>query len=185
MNKIFQMMLVLFLLMTSSFPAAAKLNIFPKPRYIPVLSFYSADGKAHKLSDFKSDLLMVVIWSRSCGPCISEMKNLNHFATKMKNRGIQVILISPEKDWKTTDERRLFMKKIGAPDLVNYLDRQGHFIDGMGIRSTPTTILVNRENEEIGQITGLVRWDDSDVERYILKLQKQSSEELNKRESAD
>lgn len=185
MNKILQMILVLCGLMLYSMVANAKLNIFPHPRYIPTLSFYSPDGKAHKLADFNADLLLAVVWSRSCGPCISELQNLNTFANKMKNRGIQVILISPEKEWKTMEERRLFMQRFGAPDLVNYLDRRGNFIDGMGIRSTPTTIMVNRKHEEIGQITGNVKWDDSKVERYMLKLKKESLEKLNDGKSAD
>ena len=83
------------------------------------------------------------------------------------------------------EERRLFMQRYGAPDLVNYLDRRGSFFDGMGIRSTPTAILVNRNHEEVGQITGNVKWDDPDVERYMLKLKKKSSEELNKGKSAN
>lgn len=185
MNKILQMFLVLSGLIFYGSIANAKLNIFPQPRYIPALSFYSPDGKTHKLADFDADLLMAVVWSRSCGPCISELQNLNNFANKMKNRGIQVILISPEKEWKTMEERRLFMQRYNAPDLVNYLDRRGNFVDGMGIRSTPTTILVNRNHEEIGQITGNVKWDDHDVERYMLKLKKKSSEELDKSKSAD
>ena len=179
------MFFVLSGLIFYSVTAQAKLNIFPRPRYIPALSFYTPDGKTHKLSEFDADLLLAVVWSRSCGPCVSELRNLNGFANKMKNRGIQVILISPEKEWKTMEERRLFMQKYGAPDLVNYLDRRGNFFDGMGIRATPTTIMVNREHEEIGQITGNVKWNDPEVERYMLKLKKKSSEELNKGESTD
>ena len=185
MNKIFQMIAILSGLMFYGAIADAKLNIFPQPRYIPALTFFSPDGKTHRLSDFDADLLMAVVWSRSCGPCIAELQNLNDFANKMKNRGIQVILISPEKEWKTMEERRLFMQRYGAPDLVNYLDRRGSFFDGMGIRSTPTAILVNRNHEEVGQITGNVKWDDPDVERYMLKLKKKSSEELNKGKSAN
>ena len=185
MNKILQIAGIVLLLLTMAFSAEAKLNIFPQPRYIPPLNFYGSDGKTYQLADFKADLLLAIIWSRSCGPCISELKNLNAFAKKMKHRGIEVILVSPEKEWKTADERRLFMNKVGAPDLATFLDRKGAFINGMGIRVTPTTILVNRNNEEVGQITGVVRWDDSDVERYMIKLRKKVLEQLNDSKTAD
>ena len=35
------------------FPKRIKLNLFPKARYIPELSFYDDAGKAYKLKDFK------------------------------------------------------------------------------------------------------------------------------------
>jgi hypothetical protein len=113
------------------------------------------------------------------------MKNLNAFAKRVKHRGIEVILISPEKEWKTADERRLFMKRIGAPDLTTYLDRKGSFFNGMGLRVTPTVIVVNSKNEEVGQITGVVRWDDADVERYMIKLRKKVLQQLDESETAD
>ena len=103
MNKILKIMTTLFLLFAIFCQSAnAKINIFPKARYIPELSFYSDNGQAYKLKDFKSELLMAVLWSRYCGPCISDMKKLDVFSEKMKNKGIRVIIISPEKDFKTS-----------------------------------------------------------------------------------
>ncbi|MEE6208239.1 MAG: hypothetical protein VZR95_09325, partial [Alphaproteobacteria bacterium] len=88
----------------------------------------------------------------------------------MYSKGIKVILISPEKEWSSVAERRAFMKRIGAPDLVCYMDRRANFADGMGIQVTPTVLLVNRDSEEVGQITGSVKWSDPEVIRYMLKL---------------
>lgn len=176
MNKILKMICVFFLFLLCAGVAEAKINIFPKPRYMPPLSFYGDSGKAYRLTDFPADLLMAVIWSRRCGPCISEMKYLNKFAKSTLDKGVRVILISPEKEWKTIDERRLFLKKIGAPDLVSYLDRRAAFADGMGIQVTPTVLLVNKNGEEVGQITGSVKWSDPEVIRYMLKLKNKISE---------
>ena len=184
MNKIWRVVLFLFLLFAGASAAEAKITVFPQPRYIPQLSFYGDSGKTYRLKDFKADLLMAVIWSKRCGPCISEMKDLNQFAKKTAEKGIKVILISPEKEWKTTDERHMFLKRIGAPDLASYLDKKAQFADGMGIRVTPTVILVNRNNEEVGQITGSVKWSDSDVLAYMMRLKDDISEQLNQQKSA-
>ena len=185
MKKFFNIVLifVLFILQLSS--AAAKINMFPQPRYIPPLNFYGDSGKAYKLTDFKSDLLMAVIWSKNCGPCLEDMKYLNSFAKKTAKQGIKVILISPEKEWQTIDQRRSFLRKIGAPNLVSYLDRKGAFRDGMGIMVTPTVILVNKAGEEAGQITGAVRWDDEEVIEYMVKLKEDMLQELYQRKSAN
>lgn len=179
-------MTILFLVFAALCQSAnAKINIFPKARYIPELSFYSDSGQAYKLKDFKSDLLMAVLWSRYCGPCIADMKKLDTFSEKMKNKGIRVIIISPEKDFKTADERHALLRKLEAPHLESYIDRKSNFINGMGIFVTPAVILVNRNNEEVGQITGSVKWDDSDVIDYILKLKNKISKQLDEQEAAN
>ena len=186
MNKIFKIVLILFFVIVfGAENASAKINMFPKARYIPELSFYGDSGKAYKLKDFKADLLRAVLWSRYCGPCINDMKKLDEFMQKTQDKGIKVILISPEKEFKTADERRNFLKKIGAPHLVSYVDRKSNFINGMGIFVTPAVILVNRNNEEAGQITGGVDWADSDVIEYMLKLKNDVSKQLDKQKSAD
>ncbi|MBQ8481748.1 MAG: TlpA family protein disulfide reductase [Alphaproteobacteria bacterium] len=185
MNKILSTILFFAFFVLSASVAEAKINIFPKPRYIPALSFYGESGKAYRLTDFKEDMLMAVVWSRRCGPCVADLKHLKKFAKKVEKQGIKVILISPESEWKTTDERRMFMQRVGGLGLVNYLDRKANFRDGMGLRVTPTVILVNRNGEEVGQITGSVDWDDEDVIEYMINLKNESLKKLDEQESAD
>lgn len=187
MNKILQIIPVLFWALGLLMPnAEAKINMFPQARYIPELSFYGDSGKAYKLKDFhQNELLMAVLWSRTCGPCINDMKKLDNFAQKVKDKGIQVILISPEKEFRTVDERHNFLKKIGAPHLVSYVDRKSNFVNGMGVFVTPAVILVNQDNEEAGQITGGVDWDDDDVVEYMLKLKSDISKKLNEKKAAN
>ncbi len=173
MNKFFKIVcILLFLLLGNISNGNAGLNIFPQPRYIPKLSFYGDSGKSYTVDNFKSDLLMVMIWSRYCGPCIGDMKHMDSFAQKMKDKGVRVIIISPASEWKSIDERRTFLKRIGAPNLVSYLDKKANFMLGMGVMSTPTVILINNRSEEVGQISGSVEWDEPEVIDYILKLKK-------------
>lgn len=171
MNKILKSFCFLFsALVIFSQTANAKLNLFPTPRYIPNLSYYSDSGAKHKLTENKEDMLIAMVWSRTCGPCIGDMKHLQAFADKTVDKGIKVIIISPAEEWKTIDERRNFMKKIGAPRLESYTDPKSGFSHGMGIMVTPTAVMVSRNGEEIGQITGSVEWDAPEVVDYLLKL---------------
>ena len=59
--------------------ADAKINIFPKARYIPELSFYADNGQAYKLKDFKSDLLL---FPRK--KILKPMQNVMLFCKKLK-----------------------------------------------------------------------------------------------------
>lgn len=170
MNKISKICIICLLFFSVSVSSEAKLNLFPQPRYVPNLSFYGDSGKAYKLKDFGDDLLIAVVWSRTCGPCLADLKPLNEFAKSVVNDGIRVILISPEKEWRSADEKRLFLKRFGAPNLVSFVDKKSAFINGMGIMATPTALLIDRNGLEVGQISGAAKWDDPRVIEYILKL---------------
>ena len=185
MNKILRVILLFVFFMMPAFDVCAKINIFPKPSYIPALSFYGDSGKAYRLTDFKSDLLMAVVWSKKCGPCIADLKHLNKFAKKVEKQGIKVIIISPESEWKTGDERRMFLQRVGGGGLISYLDRKANFRDGMGLMVTPTAILVNKNGEEVGQITGSVEWDDERVIERIIGIKNDSLKQLDEQKSAD
>jgi thioredoxin-related protein len=94
-------------------------------------------------------------------------------------------LISPEKEWRTVEEKRSFLRRLNANNMVSFNDRNSRFKDGMGLAVTPTTVLVNKNGEEVGQITGSVKWDESEVIEYMRDLRKKVSEQLDESESAD
>lgn len=170
MNKILRICCVFLFSVCLCGAAGAKLNLFARPRSIPQLSFYGDSGNKYRLDDFKSDLLIAVYWSRHCGPCLSDLKALNFFAEETKNEGIRVILISPEEEWRSTEEKYRFLKRFGAGTLVSYMDRKRNYADGMGIMVTPTSVLMDKNGQEIGQITGAVKWDNPRVINYLVSL---------------
>lgn len=178
MHKILKILIVL-LTMLWAVEAEAKINMFPKPRYIPALSIYDDSGRAYKLNEFNSDLLMAVVWSRSCGPCLKDLKHLGKFVQKTMGKGIEVILISPDNEWKTPTEKRDFLRRLGANNMVSFMDKKSNFRGGMGIAVTPTAILVNKNGEEVGQITGSIEWDNPEIVDYMLKMKSEISEKLD------
>lgn len=185
MKKILQIITVLLLLSGLVAPAHAAINLFEKPRFVPALSFYGDSGKAYRLSDFNSDMLVAVVWSRTCGPCLEDLRRLGEFVETVQKYGIEVILISPEKEWKTMDEKRTFLRRMKAGNMVSFNDKNNRFKDGMGVSVTPTAIVVNKDGEEVAQITGSVKWNDPKVIDYMVELKKKVSEQLNQSESAD
>ena len=187
MNKILHLITVLMLFLKIAEPTAANaaINLFEQPRFVPALSFYGDSGKAFKLTDFNSDLLVAVVWSRSCGPCLDDLRRLGKFVETVQSHGIEVILISPDKEWRTVDEKRTFLRRMNAGNMVSFNDRNNRFKDGMGVSVTPTAIVLNKNAEEVAQITGSVKWDDPKVIDYMIKLKEKSSKQLEQSESAD
>ncbi len=185
MHKILKICIVLLTFVWGA-TADAKINMFQKARYIPQLSIYDDNGNAYKLSDFKSsDLLMAVVWSKTCGPCLKDLKHLGRFVKRTMGKGIEVILISPENEWKSPADKRAFLKRLGADNMVSYNDRKSNFRGGMAIAVTPTAILVNKNGEEVGQITGSTNWDDDKVIEYMTNLRDEVSKKLEQSKAAD
>ena len=178
-------MILGFCLLLMPLSVQAKINMFPKPRYVPALNFYDDTGKTYALADFKSDLLMAVVWSRTCGPCIKDLRHLGKFVEATMGKGIEVILISPEKEWRTVEDKRSFLRRLGAGNMVSFGDRNGRFRDGMAIATTPTAILINKNGEEVGQISGSIEWDKPEVVEYMLKLKDDTLKQLEESEAAD
>ena len=186
MNKILQILTVLLLFMIGIIHSAeAKINLFEKPRYIPKINVYDDNGNAYGMSDFKADLLIALVWSKTCGPCLEDLRHLGSFVEQTKTKGIEVILISPEKDWKNVTEKRAFLRRLSAANMISFNDKNSRFKDGMGILVTPTAILINKDGEEAGQITGSVEWDNPKVIKYLTQLREKISKQLDERKAAD
>lgn len=158
-----------------SFNVEAKkeaVNIFAEARDVPKRQIVHESGKSYSLEDFKGEFVVAVFWSKTCGPCLKEMKDLNTFYKNALSENIRLILISPTSEWKSSLDQRLFLKKIGAPDIEFYTDKKGKLASDFGIFSTPHTVLIDEYAQEIGRIRGTAKWADKRVLDYIKDLKK-------------
>lgn len=167
-------MLTFLLIVASSLAVFAKeaenVNIYAVPREAPENQFYTETGTPVTLSDFKGKFILLMHWSRDCGPCIRELDNLNEFYKKTKDTGIALIMLSSDREWSDNAEQRKFLNKYDAEDLPFYVDKDGKLAEALGIFTSPHTALFNSKGQEIGRIRGAAEWDDPRVIEYIYKL---------------
>lgn len=174
MRRLFKSVLYL-LFIAFCFSAEAKtdaVNIFAESRDVPKRLIIHENGKAYSLTDFKGEFVVAVFWSKTCGPCLKEMADLNTFYKNALSQGIRLILISPKSEWQSSIEQRLFLKKLKAPNLEFYTDKKGKLAGDFGIFSTPHTVLIDENSQEIGRIRGTAKWADKRVLNYIKSLKK-------------
>lgn len=145
-------------------------NLFAYSRPAPEREIFYQDGKAHKLAEFKGKFVIAVFWSKTCVPCVRELKSLNKFYNKTKNEGVKVVLISSQSNWETNLAQREFLNKYKATDIDFYTDKNGDLAADFGIFSYPHSVLINQDGEEIGRIRGQIDWDSDKILKYIYNL---------------
>ncbi len=170
-KRIFAIVLILTVFQICGSFAKDAVNIYSKPRQVPIHKIIHESGKSYLLSDFKGKFIVAVFWSRDCGPCIAELKSLNTFYNKTKDSTIKLLIISDNEEWKSVIEQKRFLKRYGAPDLEFYVDEHGQVSSDLGIFTSPHTVLINTKGEEIGRIRGSADWGDEKVIKYIKNLQ--------------
>ena len=178
MKKIFRIFIFILASLISFETYAGKeaVNIFAESRDVPKQQIYHENGKAYHLTDFKGEFVLAVFWSKNCGPCLKELRDLNTFYHNALPENIRMILISPKSEWKSSLEQRLFLKKYGAPDIEFYTDKKGKLAADFGIFSSPHTVLIDENSKEIGRIRGTAKWADKRVLDYIKSVKNQNRE---------
>ena len=148
----------------------AGVNIFEEPRKLPSSRIINRNGQSFDLSDFNGDFVLAHFWSRDCGPCIKELKGLNKFHNQLKDKGIRLILISPQSEWFDANEQSRFLKRYGAPDLEFYVEENDNLSADFGIFTTPHTVIINTKSMEMGRLRGSEDWDAEKVIKFIHNL---------------
>ncbi|MBQ2811097.1 MAG: TlpA family protein disulfide reductase [Alphaproteobacteria bacterium] len=165
-------LIFLFLvLMFFSASLNAAINIYTEPRSLPESKIVHQSGLKFSLSDFKGDFVLAHFWSKTCAPCIKELKSLNNFHNKVKDKGVRLILISPQSEWFDANEQNRFLKRFGATDVEFYVEENDNLSADFGIFTTPHTVIIDRKGQEVGRLRGSETWDKDKVVDYILELE--------------
>jgi len=140
-------------------------NIFVKSKdsnKAPNFALKSVKGKTVKLSDYKGKIVIIDFWATWCPPCRKGIPDLVAIQKEFK-KSVVIIGISLDGD-KTIKDVPKFVKdyKINYP--VVYGNNQVT-IDYGGIRSIPTSFIIDKKGNVVDSHIGLV-----DKEIYVEKI---------------
>jgi len=131
----------------------------PKP--VPAFSFTDTDGKTLSLEDFKGKLVILDVWATWCSPCRAEFPRLDHLQAALGDQGLAVVPVSVDLGGKKPVDR--FYDEIGVKALAKYLDPANGSAKALGLRGLPTTLIIDREGNEIARIEGEAPWDSPET----------------------
>jgi thiol-disulfide isomerase/thioredoxin len=113
---------------------------------------------------FRGRPVLVNLWATWCGPCVVEMPALDALAAR-EGPELEVLTVSQDSDGrqKVTD----FFAAHHFQRLEPYLDSQMGLMRALGLDTLPTTILYNREGEEVWRMTGMADWRGERAARLL------------------
>ena len=135
-----------------------------EPKVYKEIIFEDRDGGKIDLKKINSDEIYILnFWATWCAPCKEEMPSLDKLHAK---DGIFVFPINLEdKNLKKTNE---FFKDLNIINLNTYFDENLKLVKAFSIRGVPTTIIFNKNKDEIARITGGINFSD---EKFIYWLE--------------
>lgn len=122
----------------------------------PNFSLKSVDDKTVKLSDYKGKIVIIDFWATWCPPCRRGIPDLISIQKEFK-KDVVVIGISLDRD-KTIKDVPGFVKEYGINYPVVYGDDKV-VVDYGGIRSIPTSFVIDKKGNVVDSHVGLVEKD--------------------------
>jgi thiol-disulfide isomerase/thioredoxin len=125
----------------------------------PLLSppFQDGDGRKLKLSDFAGRVVLLNVWATWCPPCREEMPALDALQTRLGGPDFAVVPISI--DAGGLDAVGRFYDEIGIRTLGRYWGEDLRVKLAFAVFGLPTSLLIDRNGNELGRLSGPARWD--------------------------
>jgi thiol-disulfide isomerase/thioredoxin len=127
----------------------------------PIINFTVPllDGKNVSLKGFKGKVVFLNFWATWCPPCRQEMPSMETLYQHFKDQGLEFLAVDIQE---SKDDVADFMKSYGL-NFPTALDSSGGISNKYGIRSIPTTYIVDREGFIIISAVGGRNWDTPEM----------------------
>jgi hypothetical protein len=93
------------------------------------------------------------------------MPALGRLQREFANSGLLVLPLSIDR--RGAPAVRQFYRDLGLAGLGVYIDRSGEAASDLGAIGLPTTLLIDRDGQEVGRKSGLAEWDSRQIAALI------------------
>lgn len=128
---------------------------------VPEVTFLDGDGNERSLGEFQGRVVVLNLWATWCAPCRKEMPSLDRLQAKLGGDDLEVLALAVDRgDISKITE---FYDELGVRSLNIYHDptaKAGRTLRAPGL---PTTVVIDRDGNEIGRVLGDAEWDEDDV----------------------
>lgn len=137
-------------------------SILENPKKYEGIVFEDFDGKSINLKDIDGKIYIMNFWATWCGPCKEEMPYLDEIQTLS---GIVVVPVNLEA--KNQKKTKKFFDDLNIKNLSIFFDNDMELVKLFKLRGVPTTIILNKNEEEIARIIGSVDFTDEKIVNWL------------------
>jgi thiol-disulfide isomerase/thioredoxin len=131
------------------------------------LTFWTLDGQARHLSDFKGKVVFLDLWGTWCLQCVAEMPTVQDLYSHYKNDPQVIFLIVSRMDTAQAVER--YAHRTGYT-LPFYVTRDDEIPASMYFQQYPATFLYSKDGRIAAEHAGGADWADPSVLEFINNL---------------
>jgi len=112
-------------------------------------------GRPISLSEFRGKIVFINFWTTWCLACVVEMPSMEKLHQKFKDKDFVMLAINLQE---SASKIKQFYKEYKLT-FTTLLDSTGDVGAGLGIRSIPTTFILDKNGRIIGKVLGPREWE--------------------------
>jgi thiol-disulfide isomerase/thioredoxin len=147
----------------------AALAVARAPFSMPNLAFKDSAGRTRTLADWRGRTVLLNLWATWCVPCRREMPALDKLQAKLGGPNFEVIAVNI--DTRDPEKPLTFLRDVGVTHLAYYSDESAQVFEDLKTAGKafgmPTTLIVDREGCEIGDMAGPAEWSSDDGVKLV------------------
>lgn len=136
---------------------------------LPDLAFHDDAGRTKSLADWRGRTVLLNLWATWCVPCRREMPALDALQAMLGGNDFDVVAV--DIDTRDPQKPRAFLKEVGVTHLAYYADDSARVFETLKEAGKafgmPTTVLVDRNGCEIGDMAGPAEWSSDDGVKLV------------------
>lgn len=138
------------------------------PTPVPVLQFADDIEKPQTLADFRGRVVLLNVWATWCLPCRKEMPTLDRLQAALGGPDFEVVALSIDRGGPEAVKK--FFAETGIQHLAIHVDTTGKAGFALATMGLPTTLLIDRQGQELGRLIGPAEWDAPDTVTFLRSI---------------
>lgn len=145
-----------------------KLQFHDAPRPVPQAVLLDATDGEHALSDYRGKYVLLNFWATWCAPCRKEMPSLDRLQASVGGADFAVVTVATGRN--PVPAIKKFFDEIEVSHLPILRDPRQTFARDMAVLGLPSTILIDRDGNEIARLIGDAEWDSASAKAIVSAL---------------
>jgi peroxiredoxin len=137
----------------------------------PDFNLKTLDGKSLQLSALKGKVVLLDFWATWCPPCRAEMPSMETLYQAYQEQGFVILAVSSDVQWAAVVQPFMAQYRLSFPSL---LDTTGRVHALYGVRSIPTSYLLDRHGRVVSREIGARNWANAEARALVASLLNES-----------